>query len=154
MGCDIHLILEYKYKGQWVGVHDFGSACAVSHYLFHSNTEKKDPTWSAYWRAQGRNYRLFASLAGVRGEGPKPNGLPADISPLAEYAVTTWGEDGHSHCHYTLRECGTHFMSEYAPKMLFSKERVTWLANFFGLNPGIPDDEVLDNARLIIFFDN
>ena len=155
MGCDIHLVLEYKYKGQWVGIHAFESADATSHHLlYRDDGGSKDPDWAAYWRAESRNYELFAQLAGVRGSGPEPNGLPKDISLLAQHVVDSWGEDGHSHCHYTLRECGVHFLSAYAPKKLLSADRVTFLANFFGLNINLPENELLDNVRLVIFFDN
>ena len=49
-----------------------------------------------------RNYEFFARLAGVRGAGPEPKGLPANLSELAEYCSETWGGDGHSHSWDTL----------------------------------------------------
>ena len=57
---------------------------------------------------EGRNYRLFSVLAGVRNEGKRiepisePRGLPSDVSPeLAELAS---GLDWHSHSYYGLAE--------------------------------------------------
>jgi hypothetical protein len=112
--------------------------------------------WSAFWRAESRNYDLFNKLSGVRGEGgPEPNGLPEDISDLGAMIVAQWEGDGHSHTHYTLRECGIHFLNAYAPKKVLADDRASWLASFFGMNYHVEHkDELLDNVRLIIFYDN
>lgn len=70
MGCDIHAWIEVKYKEEWVLVDDLG---------VH------------------RNYELFADMAGVRGNGPEPRGLPEDVSKGAQWRSEQWGADGHSH---------------------------------------------------------
>lgn len=60
MGCDIHCYIEFKEPGSdsW---RPFGG--------------RVNP---------GRNYAMFAALAGVRGEGPEAKGLPGDESWEAE----------------------------------------------------------------------
>ena len=60
MGCDIHLITEIRKDGKWQFVKEFPDSMT------------------------GRNYSLFAFLAGVRNyfnfDGFEPKGLPEDIS--------------------------------------------------------------------------
>lgn len=80
MGCDIHLYVEVREDGQWVN----------------------KPLRHTY---DGRNYNLFAILAGVRNRHDilpisDPRGLPPDVSKEVE------GEaDGdHSHSWLTLAE--------------------------------------------------
>ena len=62
MGTDIHGVVEKKVRldgvDKWVAV----------------NILRYDD------KATDRNYERFAKLAGVRGEGPAPKGLPVDIS--------------------------------------------------------------------------
>lgn len=77
MGCDIHGWIEKKMpNGRWVAY-----------------SELKD---------DGRNYERFAKLAGVRGDGPEPEGLPDDISETTRVHVDEDGSDGHSHSHMDL----------------------------------------------------
>lgn len=158
MGADIHIIVERRYNDRWVGIHACGGADQVSHSLYPNDGKSYDEMpklWGAYWKCEGRNYNLFAALAGVRGEGPEPNGIPDDVSDLAEMMIDSWGTDGHSHCHYTLRECGVRFMTEYAPEKLLDEQRYGWLCSFFGfINSFVDEADLLDNTRLIIFFDN
>ena len=54
--------------------------------------------------ATGRWYSLFASMAGVRGEGPDPRGLPDNLTKTVKLAVDAWDCDGHSHSWLTLKE--------------------------------------------------
>lgn len=161
MGCDIHIVVEYKYKGKWIGMHACESTDETSHSLYPTGDtgetyDDMPKKWSAFWRAESRNYELFTKLSGVRGDdGPEPNGLPADISDLGQMIVDQWGEDGHSHSHYTLRECGVHFLAAYAPKKLLTDDRVRWLVSFFGMNYHDQNhDTILDDIRLIILYDN
>jgi len=57
-----------------------------------------DNAWSLVYvlrvndRAGARNYKQFAALAGVRGEGPEPRGLPSDISDATRYLWETIGD--------------------------------------------------------------
>lgn len=60
MGCDIHCYIEFKEPGN-NGWNPFGGKTYV-----------------------GRNYAMFAALAGVRGDGPPAKGLPEDIAYEAQ----------------------------------------------------------------------
>lgn len=74
MGCDIHAATEQYVDDKWVMVD-----------RLH---------WSL--RATERNYKRFAALANVRGDGPLPLGLPNDISESTRLYRDEWGVDGHS----------------------------------------------------------
>lgn len=77
MGCDIHVMLEKKYKYEtsdgWVSVNQLPI-----------NT--------------GRNYQFFTQLASVRGDSDRlPKGMPEDACLRTHYEAEQWGQDGHSH---------------------------------------------------------
>ena len=78
MGCDIHGWIEKKVYDKWVAVGEF-RGCGLE-----------------------RNYERFAQLAGVRGEGPDPKGVPEDVSDTAKFHIDEWGVDGHSHSYMDL----------------------------------------------------
>jgi hypothetical protein len=82
MGCDIHIVLERRHSERepWIGVVAF-DAIKVS---------KRPP-------ADDRYYEFFAAIAGVRGPGPKPLGMPPDMSELSRVQCSEMGTDGHSH---------------------------------------------------------
>lgn len=145
MGADIHLFLERKaeIKGEtkWVGVKPVGG------------------------RASNRNYRLFADLAGVRGEGPDPKGMPADASDLALMYSDEYGDDGHSHSYCSLTEFivayvkHTHgeLVPELAAEILEGEitQRSKLARDLFDIwdayeNYGAPPPEY----RVVFFFDN
>lgn len=69
MGCDIHLHAEIKLDGVW--------------YCYSSPNIQ-------------RNYELFAKMAGVRGFGPEPRGIPNDLSKVVQLSYDEWGSDAHS----------------------------------------------------------
>ena len=71
MGCDIHVIVERRWRGRWVGV-------------------VRNPMG-----ATGRDYDRFAALAGVRGEGPPPRGWPDDASDFALIEGEKWESELH-----------------------------------------------------------
>ncbi len=76
MGCDIHICLERKIKGEW--------------HLWRQT----DSGPSGH-----RNYERFWQLAGVRcGNGPegKALGLPDDAGPATALLREEWAADGHS----------------------------------------------------------
>ena len=109
MGCDIHLVIEspvdehHRTPGvpqEWKFVHDFPYLNAE----MFANLNPVEDSYSAWFTAKMRNYEFFAALAGVRGDGPAPNGLPADLAPQTQLLVDDWGTDGHSHTHYTGAE--------------------------------------------------
>lgn len=97
MGCDIHFFVEVRKDGKWVTADTW-------------ETDDEFPYVS--WRKRfydGRNYNLFAVLAGVRnyfGIAPiaDQRGVPDDA--CSEYKAHTgyYGTDGHSHSWLTLAE--------------------------------------------------
>jgi len=94
------MVLEAKYEDKWVGVHAYHHLDASA---YRAGIPEQIDNWS--WpEITCRNYELFAKLAGVRGEGPKPLGVPQDVSDLANAMIAGWGVDGHSHSYLSLAE--------------------------------------------------
>jgi hypothetical protein len=123
MGCDIHTVLERKINGKWVAVAIEESA------------------------SRDRNYDRFAMLAGVRGEGPEPRGMPEDASDSAAALAADWGGDGHSHSWLPIEEaCDIYLESERDPSEIVTKYA---MESFFNLSP-----ESTDEHRLVFWFDN
>lgn len=111
MGCDIHVYSEKwnPFDKRWqsadIWIEDI--RCSTPGEL------RVEP--EVY---EGRNYNLFAMLANVRngygfagvdtGDGfvpiDMPRGLPPDVSVLVKKQSDGWGDDGHSHSYFTLRE--------------------------------------------------
>lgn len=80
MGADIHIVVEQLVESpqgqgvEWCGLGTSQATCVQApgkKALFHR------PEIAA------RDYRFFAALAGVRGSGPEPRGMPADASLLS-----------------------------------------------------------------------
>lgn len=98
MGCDIHMFPEYRVDGgAWqahpdikIEIREIGT---INEYAFISFDE-----------GIGRDYGLFADLAGVRGSGPDPKGIPDGISPIVKKVIDQWIGDGHSHSYMPLDE--------------------------------------------------
>ena len=80
MGTDIHGVVEEHGPQGWNLV-----------YVLHSEHP-----------AGHRNYKQFAALAGVRGEGPEPRGMPADICAATRYLWETGGD--HTPSWLTVKE--------------------------------------------------
>ena len=120
MGCDIHCYLESRDEdGQWVGEHD---------------------------GALGRDYTMFAHMAGVRdyiGIEPisEPRGLPCDVSKSAKNCHKDWGGDAHSASWLTKDELR---QVQAALAEASSSNR--------GLNSLLSHME--DTDRLVFWFDN
>jgi hypothetical protein len=136
MGCDIHLALERNYKGQWVGV--------------------PIPNVTA---ARSRNYELFALLAGVRGDGPEPKGIPDDTSGLSQIEIDRWDGDGHSHSWCSLQEYVEACMAcmDNPATLLKDDDPIGSdpYGHYFGLGDK-DDDPDFDKAdyRVVFWFDN
>jgi hypothetical protein len=108
MGADIHIFTEryishVKGDEKWVN---------IDHWTYNpwykegKDDERMLDHISIY---DGRDYELFGILANVRytpDEGPisEPRGLPDDVSNVTKKESDIWGEDGHSHTYFTLRE--------------------------------------------------
>lgn len=91
MGADIHLHIEYKVGDQpWKADER------------HQVTEEDGYTYVADFGS--RDYHLFANLAGVRGDGPEPRGVPDDVSEIVDKSIKGWSGNGHSHSWNTLED--------------------------------------------------
>jgi hypothetical protein len=98
MGCDIHIYVE-KFDGK-----EWKSADTWSPDEYDQTRNTNYP--QVY---EGRNYELFAILAGVRNRYDiepivRPRGLPGDISNEVQSEADRWNGDGHSHSWLTLKE--------------------------------------------------
>lgn len=93
MGTDIHIVVEEQVGEHWIAVYVLRP---------HFSDEGKE-VWPS---ALARNYRRFAKLAGVRGEGPSPRGLPTDASATVIHLV----DDGHSRSWLPLTEAAEIFV--------------------------------------------
>lgn len=153
MGCDIHVVLEKKWNDMWVGVKEYTSTRGN---VFNPQTRE----WSErfiFCKTTTRNYDRFAKLAGVRGEGPDPKGLPEDASDLSRML---YGDncDLHSHSWHSLQEAAQIFLaSEGDPAELFlldkpDPRRDEPYAYYFDVD--LYDDESLDDYRIVYCFDN
>jgi hypothetical protein len=115
MGADIHIMLERKLgSGEWAAIDTFQSK-RFSQFCAAEVTEKNK--YGLFARVKDRNYTLFAALAGVRGEGPEPRGMPKDASPLAWEDFSS--DDLHSHSWMLATE----FMSLFIEHGLTAAER-------------------------------
>ena len=126
MGCDIHMIVEKRTDNGWFGIFT--------------------PTWKA-GKACERSYVAFARLAGVRGAGPEPRGIPEDVSQLSQFWIDDWDTDGHHHSWIALDEAVALF------KEIKTDEKFLDDYSLFGVETetlgGHPSD-----YRLIYWIDN
>ena len=132
MGCDIHGTIEKKVNGKWVMVEPITG------------------------KARYRNYERFARLAGVRGEGPAPRGIPSDISDSTRLHIDKWGTDGHSHSYLPISEAARILLeTELKPE-----HEVNYPASYyFGVDneccPTCQRPIDIDSEyRLVFWFDN
>ena len=144
MGCDIHFVVEEHFHDRWVGIY-----ASEARILWPRKfDEESNPVICLMDR---RNYRFFAALAGVRGDGPAPNGLPNDVSELTRLLVSYWDGDGHSHGHCSLIEVTEKWerarfpTNESTAKSLLGEHRHA---------EGIFEQSGLENYRVCFWFDN
>jgi hypothetical protein len=143
VGCDIHIILETKNEaGKWVGEQHYNGISAEA-----LGIDKEDRRY-VFWQILNRNYPLFAKLAGVRGDGPEPRGLPDDASELSRMVIDSWGLDAHSVSWGLLSEVGGLFLATINPKAMLEPDRHEQIANLFNLST------TLEDYRIVYFFDN
>ncbi len=116
MGCDIHVIAEIRQPdGSWTAVTEriFKNDCweeGMSECSENDETGEEvyyfGPMTSAPYH--GRNYNLFAMLAGVRGGFARQitpvRGVPEDASSEWLKDVEQSGSDYHTHSWVTVRE--------------------------------------------------
>jgi hypothetical protein len=85
MGCDIHIAVEERIaEGWWTPVRLCGP--------IKIRKNECSPIGYAAPEIAGRNYNFFAALAGVRGDGPQPRGLPEDINPATRHWLAKMGD--------------------------------------------------------------
>lgn len=102
--------------------------------------------------ARSRNYERFAQLAGVRGDGPAPRGLPDDMSETAALLVEDWAGDGHSHSWLPMKDAAAVFLAtERNPPEMAKKYPDS---HFFGVDTSGASGKSRDDYRLIFWFDN
>lgn len=141
MGCDIHLVLEkHDEELGWIGID-----------AFRGHRDRKGEYSSPH--ATDRHYRRFAALAGVRGGGPEPRGVPGDASALTRLFVRDWDSDGHSHSWLPVAEAAKIFS-----KRFYSEEKPLDPKSYEAEYPADywfdADDAQADKFRLVFWFDN
>ena len=171
MGADIHFVIEHNDPEDglgWVGV--FWSDAPHSPSGYNNTADDNNANISAeeqrrrmddgvhpFGRLGRRDYKFFARLAGVRGDGPEPNGVPSDVSALTQRHISRWEGDGHSHVHMTLREFVKRKIITDVTIADAAKSKLQGgdpIAEFLGNY--IDDDDITldDNTRVIAWFDN
>lgn len=125
MSTDIHMFAEVRVSDEWVMVNRIEG------------------------RGADRNYTRFAALAGVRGDGPDPPGLPEDVSAGVRWHVDRWEGGAHS-CGYGTPEKIAHIFLEADDKLGracgFAREYPVQHYLDFHLSGG--------EFRIVYFFDN
>jgi hypothetical protein len=144
MGCDIHYVVEFQYDS-WIG-------------LFSSDLSIHDPD------ANRRDYAFFAALAGVRGIGPIPLGVPDDASSLTKMMLENWGSDAHSVSYSDLedfylkyiRASEQLFVESIKMRMRGPEEYKHWAENILrDMTGGTYDSNAgLQKYRVVFWFDN
>lgn len=161
MGCDIHWILEKwsPRRKEWIGVY---STCETplphGSYVTKDNWDDSKEICGATGffaiTARQRNYEVFAKLAGVRGPGPDPRGIPDDASDLTKLALDSWGRDGHSHSWDWAWQFALAYMGD-EDRQQYIKRRMTGaeidLGHILGLRQLSSDDRAY---RVVYFFDS
>jgi hypothetical protein len=156
MGCDIHIVVERKWEGRWVGLRTdqgFGRG--------GYNGEETD--W-VYPDIGQRNYAFFARLAGVRGDKyVETFGIPGDASDLTLMMTDRWGSDGHSFSYLPLKEFAERwcakdeaFITTMAAERLDGKDRAyARLLDRASIGMFDPyDDMDVEDFRVVFWFDN
>ena len=169
MGAYIHFVIENRDPRDgygWVGVYATDLPHAYSGYNMEAarNAGPNDEIPLAMERGVHpfghlgrRDYDFFGRLAGVRRDGPEPNGLPDDLSTMSRRFINRWEGDGHSHCHFTLREfvkrkvIGDNTISEATKYRLQGGDPINAFLGDLEDESFITLDE---NTRVIVWFDN
>ena len=171
MGADIHFVIEHNDPEDglgWVGVFWSDaphSPSGYNHTAYDNNANisaeeqrrRMDHGVHPFGRLGRRDYEFFARLAGVRGDGPEPNGVPPDASALTQRCVSRWEGDGHSHVHMSLREFVKRKIIADVTIADAAKSKLQGgdpIAEYLG--DCIDDDGITldDNTRVVAWFDN
>ena len=146
MGCDIHLVLETRHNGDWIAIDTFTGHSRPKWSLKEDEHDYSIPV------ARGRNYERFAALAGVRGFGPPPRGVPIDASQTARYLIDYYGVNGHSHSWLPLDEA-TRIWKGTAGE-LGDFENKYPESYFFGVDVSEGSEPSIDDYRVVFWFDS
>lgn len=170
MGCDIHMMIERKFKTKrhgevWATVNPL-NAIYPNGLAIPRSLRVDDPPFGYYYRVEHRNYEFFADLACVRGEGEyQERGLPDDIAPMTLEYVESWDLDGHSHSYLYadefiplyIKHCFTDAeKTEYAVDRLEGSSDIQIFHLIMGkhFNVGTKDEDDPRDYRFVFFFDN
>jgi hypothetical protein len=105
--------------------------------------------------ATTRNYARFAALAGVRGEGPAPRGIPGDVSETTQYLIDEWGEDGHSHSWLELDEAVKIFVETGSDEKEVGEDPPYWRKWPYSFFFDVDEEKATEHDyRIVFWFDN
>lgn len=182
MGCDIHMWAEYREApdAPWKMLLDTScSRCGGSTKIDKTECYACEGTGISRLRWEneagdkveassnarlyggnvyrGRNYPLFAMLAGVRNseEYPplfEPRDVPPDASPEYRRMVEQDDGDGHTHSWLNVNEIVAVFLNELDPKLERAGHFATHTYNEI-LKP-LADKYGGENVRIVFHFDN
>jgi hypothetical protein len=161
MGADIHMYAEKRLKsGEWATVQTFAPITKRAVGLEPENAYD----W-LFYLVEGRNYALFAKLAGVRGDGPAPLGIPDDASPLFKEYAEGWASDGHSHSYCSATRFVECLLGTMDSTDQIVKNYATWVLDVGANNAmlrfldaycavRVSERDKADDFRFVFFFDN
>ena len=102
---------------------------------------------------RNRNYARFAKLANVRNYNGdidirEPFGIPSDVSDTVKYYIEKWGRNGHSHSYLSIKDAAEIFRQ--------TEEKINKYQDEYPIDTyfNISDEEIIDNMRLVFWFDN
>lgn len=139
MGTDIHGVVERFWNDKWVAFQTLNP--------FHGIYGKKPGDFDAPL-ARSRNYERFAALAGVRGDGPPPGGLPEDASDTAKMLFQMEGD--HSPSWLPLKDA----VEIYKKTERYGLEKFALdypAYTYFGVEE---QDGPIEQFRLVFWFDS
>jgi hypothetical protein len=135
------MVVETQVGEKWVCTHTMEG-------FFELYPQRDAYNWSCSI-AVGRNYRRFAALAGVRGDGPDAKGVPADVSDTAQFFIDRWEGDGHSHSWLEITEAAKIFADTESLNTKFATENPE--SYFFNVD----EPDLSERAyRIVFWFDN
>ena len=144
MGCDIHFVVEKQIEGLWIGVYSTDHTPSLAPQYQERVEDDFLPKYKRLPVFKSRWYAFFSALAGVRGDGPEPKGLPSPRSLLTQLTVASWDSDGHSHSWETLENFSLIYVK--VAGMDENEKTVEWLTD--------TDKYDIDSYRVIFWFDN
>ena len=155
MGCDIHIVVERNWICKWVGMH-------TDRGIPRGGYNGEGADWFSPDIGR-RDYPFFARLAGVRGDGPEPLGLPHDPSDLTLVLAKEWEGSGHSFSYLPLKEFAGRWCAgdaEFLATMTAERlkgERRAYARLLDRASIGVfsaYDDMDVDDVRIVFWFDN